>query len=109
MSRASIDPDLLNQMLALSDQGLSHLQIAKRVGLTRNQVLGRLQRVRAKAAAKQVLPPSASLTPPPLNQGEDKALVGLVAGNTEDRGAHLDALIWKRRTYLSQLREEGGL
>jgi hypothetical protein len=108
MSRASVDPDLLEQMLALSNQGLSNLQIAKCVGLTRNQVLGRLQRARAKAAASEVPPPSLRDASAALRD-EDNAPTGLVAGNTEDRGAHLDALIWKRRSYLSQLRAEGGL
>lgn len=101
MSRASVDPEQLARMMALQAKGWSHLEIAREVGLSRNQVLGRLARVKAP-------PPSLRATSP-ASRGEDSKSVGLVAGNSEDRGAYLDALIWKRRRYLTQLREEGGL
>ena len=90
---ASIDPDLLKRMLALQAQGWSHLEIARHVGLTRNQVLGRLARVRAKA---------------PTSADAGRGQVRLVAGSTKERGAYLDAAILKRRAYVAALRDEGG-
>jgi hypothetical protein len=112
MTLTCLSPQNL-EMLALSNQGLSAGRIAPQFGITRNAVIGRLIRVRealAREAAKNSPQPLDSPTPSP-QVAEESAVppAGLVAHNSHDRGAHLDSLIWKRSSYLAQLREEGGL
>jgi hypothetical protein len=99
-----------NEMLKLSDAGWSATQIGVRFKVTRNAVIGRVMRARARLAKESA--PSAPIgAPPPLKRGEDNAPValGLVAGNTKDRGAYLDSLVWTRRSYLADLKDEGGI
>jgi hypothetical protein len=99
-----------NEMLKLSDAGWSASQIGVRFKVTRNAALGRITRARERLAKESA--PSAPIgAPPPLTRGEDNAPValGLVAGNTKDRGAYLDSLVWKRSSYVATLREEGGI
>jgi hypothetical protein len=105
-----------NEMLKLSDAGWSASQIGVHFKVTRNAVIGRIARARERLAKEQTPPPSLrddgrSASKPAALRGEESAAVamGLVAGNSKDRGAHLDSLMWKRRSYLSQLREEGGV
>ena len=98
------------EMMALSNQGQSCGQIAKRFGVSHSVVIGRLTRMRA-ALAKVEVPPSASAKAA-ARQGQvgmEQGQARLAAGNTGDRGAYLDGLIWSRRAYLNTIRDEGGL
>jgi hypothetical protein len=104
MSGRCADPELLARMIAFQANGWSYLEIAREVGLTRNQVMGRLARVRAKVPPSAFAEAAARQAPTDAARGQ----VRLVAGSTKERGAYLDAAILKRRSYVAALRDEGG-